>query len=429
MRARQQPPSRGQGFFDDALPETKGPAKGGKGGWGAPAMLLALLLVGALGVLRFRVNPTAVSTALRGWRGRSGAEVGYASAPPAFCPAVTPGRPLFQRVWPPMPGVAPLPPVNCTWAEISYPVETGWPAARDNLRMCIHDPAVDQSISRSIATKKRWLDHSNIRALADMGPCSKTRPLFLDVGANIGTYAIVAAVLGCHVVAIEAMSANAGRVLETFRAAGLLDSLTLYHNAVGLRPGTDMYFRFDAGNPGVSSVVNNQAAARQLAGDTTAPGEAQLLEQVSIITIDDLFLPVGVLDPLAVSFVKIDVEGTDAIALSGASRLFSTPGAVPFASIEVNMFDLRRTKCDAAGLWDWLHASFGGAYVFRAFTVVPPAQVAAVAAGLRGDVPRVAAGLEPLYEYPLSLSDLWLVRGWVREEGSGITWPASLEKW
>ena len=421
MRARQQPPRHGLAEEEPSAEKAHKAMQGGRGRLCA----LALLLVAALGLLRLlRVNPIAVSAALRGWRGRSG----FASLPPAFCPSVSPGRSLFKRVWPPT-GAAPLPPVNCTWATISYPVETGWPAARDNLRTCIHDPSVDQSISRSIATKKRWLDHSNIRALADMGPCSEARPIFLDVGANIGTYAIAAAVLGCHVVAIEAMSANAVRIIETFRAAGLLDSLTLYHNAVGLRPGTEMYFRFDVGNPGVSAVVNNQAAARELAEGSAAPGEAKLLERVSIVTIDDLFLPIGDLDPLAVSFVKIDVEGTDAIALSGASRLFSTPGSVPFASIEMNLFDLRQSKCDAAGLWDWLHASFGAAYVFRAFTVVPPSQVATGAAGLRGDAPRVAAGLAPLYEYPLSLSDLWMVRGWVRDEGSGITWPASLEKW
>ncbi|KAK3092590.1 hypothetical protein FSP39_004734 [Pinctada imbricata] len=55
---------------------------------------------------------------------------------------------------------------------------------------------------------------------------------FIDIGANVGVYALTAAKLGCKVVAIDAFEGNIARLCKSIEAGNLTRNIVLIHNAV-----------------------------------------------------------------------------------------------------------------------------------------------------------------------------------------------------
>ena len=80
---------------------------------------------------------------------------------------------------------------------------TAWTATRPSFIMPFADPAFDLGVSRAMVTS-RAIEPGNAlfwhRALLE--PCAH-HELFLDVGSNFGYYALLAAVMGCEVIAWE----------------------------------------------------------------------------------------------------------------------------------------------------------------------------------------------------------------------------------
>ena len=127
----------------------------------------------------------------------------------------------------------------------------------------------------------------------------------LDLGAHIGTFALAAAALGCHVVAVEASPYNASLLRESAIQNGF-EWLQVVSAAVSDRAGTLEFI--DAGPYGL--IANTRISSPAI--------------QVPAITVDEL------LDELGweqVDLIKMDVEGSEVRALRGMSRLLSRPHA------------------------------------------------------------------------------------------------------
>ena len=116
--------------------------------------------------------------------------------------------------------------------------------------------------------------------------------LFLDVGANVGTYAVLAASLGASVVAFEPASDTAELLRENVALNGY-DHVEVVEAAVGARDGV---VRFTSGLDSVNRMDDRGGAS------------------VAMVTLD------SIIGDRTVTGMKVDVEGFEIDVLRGASR-------------------------------------------------------------------------------------------------------------
>lgn len=126
---------------------------------------------------------------------------------------------------------------------------------------------------------------------------------FVDVGANLGAYTILAAaVCGAGVVALEPHPDNYSRLMENVECNGVGGRVEAVMAAAGRTPGR---LRF-AGSGTTCHLV--------------APGEAAPdAIEVPVVTLD------SVLGDRAPTMIKIDVEGFEAAVLAGAASVLRSP--------------------------------------------------------------------------------------------------------
>lgn len=115
--------------------------------------------------------------------------------------------------------------------------------------------------------------------------------LFLDIGANIGIYTILALDLGAEVIAVEPNARNAQRLRDNIALNGY--AATVLEAAVSSEPGT---VRITTHLDSYNHLVTEGGA------------------EVAATTLDDL------LGDRTAAGVKIDVEGAERLVLEGASR-------------------------------------------------------------------------------------------------------------
>lgn len=128
--------------------------------------------------------------------------------------------------------------------------------------------------------------------------------LFVDVGANVGSYTILAcAAVGAKGCAIEPVPGTYSRLLENIRINHLDDTVESYNVAIGSQQGV-VHFSSDMD-------VGNRALM---------PGERRAGEVVvPVTTLDEL------LRERSPSLIKIDVEGYETAVLQGASQTLARP--------------------------------------------------------------------------------------------------------
>lgn len=149
--------------------------------------------------------------------------------------------------------------------------------------------------------------------------------LFVDVGANIGSYSVMASAgVGARSVAIEPVPATFERMLRNARINALEDRMTCIQAGVSDAPGT---LAFTAGLDTVNHVL--------------AKGEAGDCVQVEVLALDSL--------PAAheAALIKIDVEGHELAVLEGAATVLASPGLLAVV-MEVNGSGARYGLADDA---------------------------------------------------------------------------------
>ena len=161
--------------------------------------------------------------------------------------------------------------------------------------------------------------------------------VFLDVGANVGYYALLAAeAVGPRgaVHAFEPVPANCA-ALRANVALNNLENVTTNEMAVGDGAARELtlYIRAGAENSGWASVTRSE----------TRPGEPV---RVPATTLDEFVGDRGI---ERVALVKIDAEGAEPLVLRGGARLLGRADA-PDLAVEVNAFLLGKVGSSAAAL-------------------------------------------------------------------------------
>lgn len=276
------------------------------------------------------------------------------------------------------------------WATLSYPPRNSsvWFSPRVTLPICTHDPAVDVHVSSEIAANGYLMSPRILAALQAANPCGDhagtgRRPYAIDAGANIGSWSLLLAALGCHVLAFEPLQANLDRLAASVAAAGLADRVTLFRNALGRRPSASA-IEAALGNSGgntvgdASTVGESQvpvevvtldalvAALEGAGGDNGAPAPVAVVNAPQVRVGADAgvvapapvplaswlasHLPLGLprLSPATIGAAKVDTEGHDALVLAGGQAALAT---TPLLLLEFEpSVILGVARCDPARL-------------------------------------------------------------------------------
>ncbi len=141
---------------------------------------------------------------------------------------------------------------------------------------------------------------------------------FVDVGANVGYFTLLASTLGARVVAYEPTPSVFARLRENVDLNGFHQA-QLINAAVMDKPGT-LSLHLSGDDPEANSLFGNDPSS----------------VRVPAVTLDDDLAARGIDH---VDVLKIDAEGAEPFVLDGATRLLSSPNP-PAILIEVNAFTL-----------------------------------------------------------------------------------------
>jgi FkbM family methyltransferase len=134
--------------------------------------------------------------------------------------------------------------------------------------------------------------------------------IVLDIGANIGAYAIPLAKTFPHV-KVHAFEPNPyalGRLKRNIAINGI-DNVTVYQAAAGAAPATRVLYAFDSGDAGLSSFIEPKQKGKKY---ETVP--------VEILVVDNVFRGV----PERISAIKVDVQGYEVEVLEGSRNVITT---------------------------------------------------------------------------------------------------------
>lgn len=141
-----------------------------------------------------------------------------------------------------------------------------------------------------------------LRRSCRAGPTGAPPPLVLDVGANLGYFALMAAAHGCRVVAYEPSVRLCGMLAASAALNGVSHLLTVVNAGVGSAPGMLRYAQ-DAADPSMARVLPDDEASAHL-------------PRVPVVTLADELAgkPYAAGDVL---LIKMDTEGFEPHALRG----------------------------------------------------------------------------------------------------------------
>lgn len=148
--------------------------------------------------------------------------------------------------------------------------------------------------------------------------------LFVDVGANVGSYTVLAsAVCAARTIAIEPDPETARSLQRNIAANGIGDRVAIVQAAVGNRPGRT---HFTVGNDTTNRVAATASAATR---------------EVEMRTLHDI------LDGEHPLLIKIDVEGSEPEVMAGAGSALDSPGlqAILLETVDDDV----RAQLDATG--------------------------------------------------------------------------------
>ena len=165
---------------------------------------------------------------------------------------------------------------------------------------------VDPSLSDPVSAAVRNGSNPNEVGLELMAQIVRPGDRVLDLGSHIGLFALTAAALGCEVLAVEASRRNAGLLGVAARLNGF-NNLHLVNCAVG--SGTGLAAFCEDGPFG------------SLAGDRVP---RPVTSRVPVLSVQSLLAGMG-WDQL--SFVKMDVEGSELAAVAGMGPILESAQA------------------------------------------------------------------------------------------------------
>ncbi len=158
--------------------------------------------------------------------------------------------------------------------------------------------------------------------------------LFLDVGANIGSYSVLAAkVGGASVIALEPVPDTFDKLTRNLLINGIQDRVEANRAAVGDAPGS---LSFSADRDTMNQVVGADYNGASI--------------QVQVVTLDEL------LRGRTAQVWKVDVEGFERQVLAGASQALADPD-VALVLLEGEDADIKSTM-RSHGFEEWCYDPF-----------------------------------------------------------------------
>lgn len=168
--------------------------------------------------------------------------------------------------------------------------------------------AVDDAIGRCIYCKYGVYSEHEITQFILHEVGIRPGDLVLDIGANIGWYALtLSSETRPRLFAFEPDALNFALLTQNIQLNGR-DNITAVNAAVGERPGHMMLHRYKRRNMGRHSLLPQQGSRDEV--------------QVQTVAIDP-FLQERGLENAEVRFLKIDIEGYELVAMGGALRTLS----------------------------------------------------------------------------------------------------------
>jgi FkbM family methyltransferase len=152
---------------------------------------------------------------------------------------------------------------------------------------------------------------------------------FVDIGANIGIFSVIASAKvgeSGRVLAYEALSSNVASMRLSVAENPFCRNVTLHQVIVADRPRADMFIASqsledDSGNSGGGYIVTAEDVLPELVRR----------EPVRQDTLDNL-VPAD----FAVNFIKMDIEGAEVLAMSGARRILSEHAPIVLSEVHVD---------------------------------------------------------------------------------------------
>ena len=236
--------------------------------------------------------------------------------------------------------------------------ECVWATARVknyNWTMCLHPGHLDRHVSRVIQTAGCIECDDVAFALDTVGMSRPSAALFIDLGGNIGMYALAAAAVGHSVVTFEPMLTNAVRLLASARKNGFQSRLHLMSLCVSDEPGTRLC---QLGlNPSNQGHLRHQIAKPpSLLGHAADSSKAGARGVVGPYGSGPLNRDFGFMNSVAVRvddvlppqrsrrvFIKVDLEGGECRAFRGMRRFINESTRIIGALVE---FDKSRACCE-----------------------------------------------------------------------------------
>lgn len=181
------------------------------------------------------------------------------------------------------------------------------------LTLSVHEHN-DKHVSQRIVAEGVWEPFETEiirRLLASAGP----DPLFVDCGANLGWYSVVAASLGASVLAFEPMPANAALLHDNVIRNGFAERVVVVEAAVGATPGTAR----------LELSAQNQGDHRVVAAPTGKP-----FVDVPVTTLD--FEIERAFPARRPAVIKIDTQGSEVAILRGGRHAWRPSPIVAFTN-------------------------------------------------------------------------------------------------
>jgi FkbM family methyltransferase len=170
--------------------------------------------------------------------------------------------------------------------------------------------------------------------------------LAVDVGANIGVYALLAAETGARVIAMEPSSGSAERLRQHVRLNGYEELVEVRETAAGAASGRSL---LTVGTGVLNHIVERPAdESPERLADKFRTHWPSSLEEVDVAALDDL---IGSDRP--VTAMKIDVEGQEENALRGAQRLL-VGQQIGYLQVENNTTSQMHYGRPSTGVWQLL---------------------------------------------------------------------------
>ncbi len=166
----------------------------------------------------------------------------------------------------------------------------------------VNDLVIEVRHGRAAATGVLYLGLPEVESMTFFAHALRPGDTLLDIGANIGTYSVLAAgVTGCRVVAMEPVPDTYALLVSNLRRNSLLSLAEPMNVAASDRAGT-------------VRMTHGEDSTNHVLGAAEAGGI-----EVPTARLDDL---VTVNGP---AFMKLDVEGHEQHVLAGATRLLADP--------------------------------------------------------------------------------------------------------